>query len=488
MFRRKIIISFIAIVLSLSYTIYSSGPLVSIPVAENNYVNLSDPDSMAIYNFYIYNPTTENYSLQISILSPSWIAYINNYSHLNLYYDTIAPGGTKEFKVYLRPVSKTLKIPELLIVLKNKETYKYVLSFNPLVYQQTSYNETIIQNISSVVENITFPLLYSFYLSEYKIYPGEILYIFLLVNNPNNVSKELYINISTDFGYSETYFQDIPPLTNLNIQIPIPISINTKEGTYYLNLTINNVTYNEKIEVLSYLNNIKILENKTSYFLGILSKMNIKIINENEFAVLYNISVKVGPTTLFTIFNIRPNNIIYRDGNYYAIYELNLIPKETYILKADFNYLLFISLLVLIILAVYIFVFYVLIPNVEVSKEIIRVDLKENKVSISIKVKNKSLFDIKDIKITDYVPKPMKVENYLIVEPSSIYKSPDKYILNWKYDKLGRGEEIVISYELNIEKLELDKPIEIPRASITYKYLYKTETKYTSANIIKVVK
>jgi len=134
-------------------------------------------------------------------------------------------------------------------------------------------------------------------------------------------------------------------------------------------------------------------------------------------------------------------------------------------------------------------VFYVLLrDNVEISKEILKIDLDKETIDITINIKNKSIFSLNQIKLVDRVNGPLKVKEYKIVEPSSVYKVDNNYSLNWKFDNIRRNEEIVVSYTLEAKDIKEYKNIELPRAELRYKYLIWDRVKYSNGLIIRITK
>ncbi|MGB9674822.1 MAG: hypothetical protein ACPLX8_01680, partial [Nanopusillaceae archaeon] len=164
-----------------------------------------------------------------------------------------------------------------------------------------------------------------------------------------------------------------------------------------------------------------------------------------------------------------------------------LLPGQSFIISEGFDTLLLITIVGLAIL-IMLTLLYMLKDNVEIIKEVSKVDLKNGYIDVVITIKNKSLFPLNDVKISDRVNSPLKIKEYKTIEPSSVYRSPNGYVINWKVDNIKRNEEYIISYRIELKTEEEVKSIEIPRANISYRYLFKESTKYSNSLVIKVTK
>ena len=117
-----------------------------------------------------------------------------------------------------------------------------------------------------------------------------------------------------------------------------------------------------------------------------------------------------------------------------------------------------------------------------------KINLDKETIDITINIKNKSIFSLNQVKLIDRVNGPIKIKEYKIVEPSSIYKVDNNYNLNWKFDNIRRNEEIVVSYTLEVKDLKEYKNIELPRAELRYMYLIWDRVKYSNGLIIRITK
>jgi hypothetical protein len=191
---------------------------------------------------------------------------------------------------------------------------------------------------------------------------------------------------------------------------------------------------------------------------------------------------------MFSIFYPNQYYINNINGSEYAVYDIFLLPGQSYIIYEDFNYLLLAEIIIAVLIILFV-IFYVLFrDNVVISKEILKIDLDKETIDITINIKNKSIFPLNQVKLIDRVNGPIKIKEYKIVEPSSIYKVDNNYNLNWKFDNIRRNEEIVVSYTLEVKDLKEYKNIELPRAELRYRYLIWDRVKYSNGLIIRITK
>jgi len=96
---KKILLGMLIIPIMLE--IYSQQPIVGYPTVINNQINISNPNSYAIYKINIYNPTNYTYYYDISPLSSQWFFIIGENNTLVSGY--LYPGQLEEIKIYMRP-------------------------------------------------------------------------------------------------------------------------------------------------------------------------------------------------------------------------------------------------------------------------------------------------------------------------------------------------------------------------------------------------
>ncbi|MGC9133319.1 MAG: hypothetical protein ACP5GJ_02870 [Nanopusillaceae archaeon] len=469
--KRMLLLLFL---LFLAFKVYTEQPIVGYPQTINNQINLTNPSSYAEYLIKIYNPTNYYYYYIFSPLSSQWyFIFGENNSQLSGY---IYPGEILNITIYLRPLALVNQIPQVVLYLQNQnitsQYYSFVIQFTPVIY----YNQVIPkENITEVL-----PLISSFQLSNIEVTQNSYLYLLGIINNPNNFSENVSISLITDFGFEKNYTEIAQPGVNI-YQMLIYIPNNVTLGEHYIYVYENNESYELNFTVIKLETTPNINVTYGNYWYKII------ISNPYNYPINYTYYLKEY-FGIFSIFNPKPNYIIKVNESTYAIYNIFLLPKNSFIIYESLNYYFVIGIIILAILVAFV-IFYVLFKdNITITKEVSRVDLKNEVVDIVITIKNKSIFQLTNVTITEYVNEPLKIKEYKIAEPSSVYKSHNNYIINWKFDNIRRNEEIVLSYTAEIKDIKEYKNIEIPKVNIKYKYLFWNRNKYSNGLIIRVTK
>ena len=459
------------LIIPIMLEIYSQRPIVGYPVVINNQINISNPNSYAVYEIDIYNPTSYIYYYDISPLSSQWFFIMGENNTMVSGY--LYPGQLKNIKIYMRPLGFINQIPEIVVYLHNlnatSEFYSDIVQFTPVLY----YNQPTVTN-----STIILPLSINFELSSSTVTQNSFIYLIGIINNPNNYSQNLSINISSDINFSAFYNETLSPGVNI-YQIPIFISDNVSVGDHQLIVYSNNNTYYLNFTVFQ-LNTTPIIKITKEGF-----KYIINITNPYNYPINYTYYLKRYYGELSTFYP-NPYHINYINGSDYAVYNIFLLPGESYIIYEDFDYLQLVEAIIFFMILGIILL--LIRDNVEISKEILKIDLDKETIDITINIKNKSIFPLNQVKLVDRVDGPLKVKEYKIVEPSSVYKVNNNYNLNWKFDSIRRNEEIVVSYTLEVKDLKEYKYIELPRAELRYGYLIWDRVKYSNGLIIRITK
>ncbi|BFI73877.1 hypothetical protein YN1_8640 [Nanoarchaeota archaeon] len=455
--------------------IHGEQPIVGYPQIINNQINISNPSSYAQYVVELYNPTNYTYYYTFSPLSSQWnFIFGENDKEISGY---LYPGNLVNVTIYLRPYGLENQIPQVVVYLENEnitsQYYSYILQFTPVVYYvQSEY--------LNITHTQILPISISFQISATVVTQNSYLYLIEIVNNPNNITENVFVNISTDFGVSENYKELAQPGVNI-YQIPIYVQKNVSIGEHYIYILANNQTYTVAFSVTQ----LPTIPNITVYKENYLYKIIIK--NPYSYPINYTYYLK-NYFGIFSQFSPNPSYIITVNGSEYGVYRLLLLPDQEIIIYESFNYYYLIGIIVVAIIIVLAILYILFKDNVIITKEVSRIDMKNETVDIEITIKNKSLFSLNNVTLTEYINKPLKIKEYKIAEPSSVYKSENNYIINWKFDNIRRNEEIVLSYTAEIKDLKDYKNIEISRSNIKYKYLFWDRSKYSNGLVIRITK
>ena len=189
---------------------------------------------------------------------------------------------------------------------------------------------------------------------------------------------------------------------------------------------------------------------------------------ENTGNAVTDVLIEIRKSTiasLFTKCSISPDNVKSEGG--VVIYEFTkkLNPGEKLAVEAKTSYYLPLAILILIVIAAWIFIV-VTTPQIKVTKKAVKVKTKSGifatKIVLAIANKGKEVNNIKSIDhlpaFTELVP-----EKFGTLSPSEIKKSR----LVWTVDSLGRNEEIMLSY-IVYSKVGVIGKLEIPLTFATY--------------------
>lgn len=437
-------------------------PIAGTPVEINNIINYSDPNSYGIYQIYLYNPTNETYNFYFTTITANWeIRYGKNNEYVR---GVIYPNETKIVDIYIRPETLPKQMPVTVVVFNTLEkSYSYTLYFIPYViyHKEVEYNQTpvIKELVISVVPSTT------------TITPGESVVFYVSVENPNNFSQPVNIEVISEWGFIKKFEMNATPgVSTVSIPIPIPTSLNVTQIKFYV--TVNQHKYEFSISV-----------NLPESLPTIIKKDNvIEIVNNNTRVLVYKYVINASSWDLiFNIYSPEPKRIVKYDGRYGLEYEIVLLPYDSFKIVKVPNYLMY-TLIILLIALIVIQVILLLKPAVYIRKDIVNIDAKEKVLSVSVRVVNNSFFKLKNVKIRDYIPKGFEVINYQIKSPDNVYKVGDKTTLEWVFDSISRKEDIVVSYRIKIT--EDMKSIELDRAEIIYDYLFMKDRSNRSNKFI----
>lgn len=455
-----------------------SQPIVGYPISIQNQINISNPGSYGIYYINIYNPTNYTYTYSLYSLSSEWEILFNQNN--TIYYGTLSPDQYQNITIYMRPYGIINQIPEIVVYLQNENMttnhYSDIIAFTPTLYYVNNNINNMTENIT---KNITLPLNIAFQLSNTNVYQNQYLYLLGIIENPNKFAENLLINISSDFGYTNVLYEDISPGENV-YQIPIYIS-NITPGNYYIYVNADNNIYDLAFNVTTML--VAPKTNVTSAF----GYIKYIIYNPYNYPLNYTFYVR-NVFGSFSSYSPSPQYYETVGRVTYGIYNLFILPGQEYIIVESINYYLIVVILLGILILLLLISYILFNENIEIKKEVSKIDMEKNLVDITINIKNKGLFSISNVKISEHINKPFKIKEYKIAEPSTIYKTENTYIVNWKFDNIKRNEEILLSYTLQLADVSDIKSIELPRTSITYNYLFWNKIKYSNGLIIRITK
>ncbi|MEM2956431.1 MAG: hypothetical protein QW041_02580 [Candidatus Pacearchaeota archaeon] len=289
------------------------------------------------------------------------------------------------------------------------------------------------------------------------------------INVTINLTKDTILDAELTLVSELLSYTKQVTLTKNGIVLNVPLkSTLPKAGTYEIKATFTIDDYDFKIIKDITLKSIISVEETTEesgYFLN----YKTTVTKENTGNSVTDITISLKKSIIagmFTNFNIKPTNI-KREGNS-VIYEFTkeLNPGEKLTVEARTSYYLPFLILILLIIATWIFI-YIMTPQVKINKKAVNVKTKSGvfatKIVLAIKNKGK---EVTDLKIIDRLPAFTELvpEKFGTLSPTEIRKKT----LIWHIDRLGQNEEIMLSY-IVYSKLTIIGTLSIPLTFVTYK-------------------
>ena len=283
------------------------------------------------------------------------------------------------------------------------------------------------------------------------------------------LSKDISLDASLTMVSELLSYAKTVTLSNQATDLTVPLKSEMPQAGVYTvksTFTIGGYDYTEsKDMVLESVINVGEESAKSGNFLSYKSE----ITKENSGNSVTDVTVTVNKAifaSMFTSFNIKPTSV-KRSGNM-EVYEFTkeLNPGEKLTVIATTSYAIPLVVLILLIVATWILIV-VLTPQIKVSKKAVKVRTKSGvfatKIVLSIKNKGK---EVTDLKIIDRLPAFTELvpEKFGTISPSEIRKKT----LIWHVDRLGVGEEIMLSY-IVYSKLTIIGKLDIPISFTTYK-------------------
>jgi len=157
----------------------------------------------------------------------------------------------------------------------------------------------------------------------------------------------------------------------------------------------------------------------------------------------------------------------------------NLAPGESVVISYSVSYVPMLVSGVLLSGAILAFLYFYL------NKFNLTKSARRGKETISIKlaVSNKTNSEQENVRVEDFVPKPLKlVRNFGTAVPSQIISTKSGTRLVWKFDSFAPQEERMLSYELKSELHVIGK-LQLPQAKLTQRKGQKLLSKVFSGKI-----
>ncbi len=309
------------------------------------------------------------------------------------------------------------------------------------------------------------------------ISPSEsAIFTITVINNQNHRDTfALTAPLSTwDITFSD-YIVDVPAngMEELTVRLSPPMK--TKDGKYAVYLkarSINNIEVSNheyvhvtvskpEVETTEDIREISVTESASETLFGKSYSFNIT----NTGNVMYS-DEWVQLVSYFDL-SLLKSNLEYGSEEYGDDYKvswpIDLEPGEVMTITYSISYFPVFIGGILLLLAVFLFTTNYL-NKFNVTKELKR---GADSILVSVSIKNRTNAEMKNVKLEDMVPKPLKlVKDFGTVVPSSIVNLKNGSKINWKFDVLAPKEEIVLTYQVKSSMHVLGN-IQLPQARLT---------------------
>ena len=310
------------------------------------------------------------------------------------------------------------------------------------------------------------------------IQPSEsALFKITLINNQNNRDTfALTAPLSTwDISFSD-YIVDVPAQSSEEVTVRLSPPMQIRDGKYAVFLkahstndpSIKNHEYvhvsvksPEVIEETEDIREISVTEESSEGLFGKSYSFNIT----NSGNVLYSDTWEQIVSS-FDLSILR-SNLDYEAKEYgddhKISWSIDLEPKETMTITYSISYFPVFLGGILLLLASFLFITNYL-NKFSVTKELKK---GADSILVSVSIKNRTNTEMKNVKLEDMVPKPLKlVKDFGTVAPSSIVNAKNGTKIVWKFDVLAPKEELIINYQVKSSMHVLGN-IQLPQARLT---------------------
>jgi hypothetical protein len=275
-----------------------------------------------------------------------------------------------------------------------------------------------------------------------------------VINNYDiSVDGLKFVLFSEYFEGSEEF--NLRPYETVDLEIPVQFDGTVREGDNDLLLKFyhNDILVLEKEEIIN-----------IGYFTDVAGKGTPEesFLYSKETVVRTNTGNIVSKETymkrltwfekLFTSTNPAPGEISKEGSSYVLTWEFDLQPDQTRTIVIETSYRGFVFA---IILAIFLFagLYYWLKRDVSLEKKVISMKKGEHgyySMNIVLSLKNKTLKDIRNLKIMDRLAgRVEEVSNYGAFKPSVFKSESGKSTkLVWNLPKLGKREEVLLQYTM----------------------------------------
>lgn len=298
----------------------------------------------------------------------------------------------------------------------------------------------------------------------------------------NNLNIEL---TSGQFRFTKTI--SLSSLQDTVLEFPVKLDPNTLKGDYTANVKVtlgSNVMLDKALpySVQEY-QELKELTLPETGFL--LSGETVSYSNAGNTPVQQTVTRVFGWFSYkLTSFDPEPTSVEKSDQGYVAKWDVNVLPQSTIAVKYTVNYRLPIILVILIIIAL--FVWYIVRQrnSIVVVKRVFTMHSETGSVKIMkvlLNVRNRGGLTVNNLKLVDRVPNSIKAPTqHGALHPTHVKAAPEGTVMIWEIPNLRPGEEKVISYRIE-GKVQMLGRMSLPSAVAKYVLLGRGVTARSSS-------
>jgi len=447
------------------------------PVPQKNKIGVTE---FAVFNLSVTNNGDKEDDFRIYTLDyPTW--EIRTSPLINPIKLTIGPGETKSVVLEVYPLYvNTIGTYYVNLNVKNERTGEMIKA--PLLVSIQSTAGLIGGYVPTVLANVLIPK---------SIDPRNEVVIQLSLDNQNLIDyKELQIEMNsrlinivanTSLGPKEQksliFRKQLDPLTPPQTDRFI---VTVKMG----NMTIVN-PISTKMEITAYSE----LEKESKVVKSFLKKEQVIVYgNAGNEAYKGNVSVEISPVAgLFTSTEPKALKIEKQDKTYLQ-WEIELEPEQgfTVVIKTNYRPLMVIIVLAIILIIVY----YSYRSPLVVTKEAANIEKREGGVAefkVIISVKNRGNKPLRDIEVTEFIPRIVEVQKELslgTLQPYKVMHNESKGLtMKWKIDDLDLADERVLTYRIK-SKLAILGEFSLGAAYVSYRIDNKEKVTHSNRLVI----
>ena len=168
----------------------------------------------------------------------------------------------------------------------------------------------------------------------------------------------------------------------------------------------------------------------------------------------------------FTQYNPQPDSIETKDNKYVASWQLDIQPKETFVIKATTNYRTPLILLIVLLIIIYL-TYNWKVKSIAITKKVLVIHSSKDSATIKVVIglRNRTGRVIKNIRLTDKVHNVTKEPTEFTLKPTKVGRMANTTAMFWDIPLLGKKQERMISYRV---ECKMHERLTLPSATVWF--------------------